>query len=459
MKVIKVRSPFIIEVNEALQDGSKIELSVWNNGNSIPTVLSGVTITGTAGQFSCTAATFATGNTLTISGSLAGTGTIVGYTSPKTYYVIATNGTTTFTLSGTLGGTAIVTTAGTPTGLTYITQISGFYSLSKSIPSTTQRSTSYNVSNYIEEFIDNIYPNNVEVTPYIPVVESSNEWVKFRVIRYKLVGSTYTSLDTTDYVGVNGFITYTNGYQVATDSLMTLLANPSINNYYWQNTYADSKIEYLNLLIDKATANTTTVVAKYERIDGTTKVVNQNIMVNVSGIANYRIPITRIVNDPDFINGCKVTLTLTPVSGSPTIYIFYTYPIEECKYTTVRCSFINRYGGWKDIIFFKAQTNTVTVKGTDYKLMPSAINYNTKKGQIKSFNINGTQTIKLNTGFVDENYSELITDLLLSETVLLDEKPVLVKTQGSDLKTSLKDKLINYEMEFEYAYNLINDVV
>ena len=39
------------------------------------------------------------------------------------------------------------------------------------------------------------------------------------------------------------------------------------------------------------------------------------------------------------------------------------------------------------------------------------------------------------------------------------DKPVIVKTQGSDLKTSLKDRLINYEMEFEYAYNLINDVI
>jgi len=116
MKVIKVRSPFIITVAETGQTGSKIELSIWNNGNSIPTILSGVTITGTAGQFSSTAATFATGDTVTISGTLGGTGTIVGYTSPKTYYVIATNGTTTFTLSETLGGTAIVTTAGTPTG-------------------------------------------------------------------------------------------------------------------------------------------------------------------------------------------------------------------------------------------------------------------------------------------------------------------------------------------------------
>jgi len=458
MKVVKVRSPFIITVAEAAQTGSKIELSIWNNGNSIPTILNGVTITGTAGQFSCTAATFATGDTLTISGTLGGTGTIVGYTSPKTYYVIATNGTTTFTLSETLGGTAITTTAGTPTGLTYITEISGFYSLSKVIPSASQISTYYNVSNYVKEFINNIYPNNVDST-FVPVAESSNEWVNFQITRYKLDEGSYTLLDTTEYVGVNGFSNYSDGYQVANDSVLTLLANPNINNYYWQSTYVDSKIEYLNLLIDKATTTTTTVVAKYEKLDGTGTPVSQSIMAGVSGIANYRIPITRIVNDAAFVNGCKVTLTLTPVTGSPTVYIFYTYPIEECKYTTVRCSFINRYGGWKDIIFFKQQTNTIAVKGTDYKLTQDTINYNTSIGQFKTFNTNGKQTVKLNTGFVDENYSELITDLLLSETVLLDGKPVTVKTQGSDLKTSLKDRLINYEMDFEYAYNLINDVV
>jgi hypothetical protein len=137
----------------------------------------------------------------------------------------------------------------------------------------------------------------------------------------------------------------------------------------------------------------------------------------------------------------------------------YVYINEEYKYTPVECTFINRYGGWEFLTFFKAQSNSVSVKGTDYKLTQSTINYNTSKGQIKSFNINGKQTIKLNTGWVNENYSELITDLLLSETVLIDGKPVQVKTQGSELKSVLKDKMINYEVEFEYAYNLINDVI
>jgi hypothetical protein len=83
--------------------------------------LSGVVITGVAGQFSCTASStpLAVGQSLTISGAYGGTGSISGYTNPTTYYIIATNGSTTFTLSTTVGGSGVTTTAGTPTGLTY----------------------------------------------------------------------------------------------------------------------------------------------------------------------------------------------------------------------------------------------------------------------------------------------------------------------------------------------------
>jgi len=72
------------------------------------------------------------------------------------------------------------------------------------------------------------------------------------------------------------------------------------------------------------------------------------------------------------------------------------------------------------------------------------------QGQKQRFNFQGKQKIKCNTGWVDENYSELIQDLLLSQVVLLDNKPAIVKSQSFDIKTNLKDKNINYEIEFEY---------
>jgi hypothetical protein len=81
--------------------------------------LTSVVIAGTAGQFTCTSTspTFVVGDTVTITGTLGGTGTITGYTTGKVYTVSVTNGTTSFTLTD--AGTPLVTTAGTPTGLTY----------------------------------------------------------------------------------------------------------------------------------------------------------------------------------------------------------------------------------------------------------------------------------------------------------------------------------------------------
>ena len=84
--------------------------------------LSTVVITGTAGQFSCASATLVVGQPMVISGAFGGTGSITGYASPTTYWIIAATSTT-FTLSATQGGAAITTTAGTPTGLTYTVQV------------------------------------------------------------------------------------------------------------------------------------------------------------------------------------------------------------------------------------------------------------------------------------------------------------------------------------------------
>jgi hypothetical protein len=68
------------------------------------------------------------------------------------------------------------------------------------------------------------------------------------------------------------------------------------------------------------------------------------------------------------------------------------------------------------------------------------------------------QTVKLNTGFVDENYINFIFDLFASETVLLDGIPAQLKSKSLPYKTGLKDHNINYEIDFEYTYNLINNV-
>jgi len=82
------------------------------------TTLAGVAITGTGGQISYTSQTgLVSGQYLTITGTYGGTGSITGYSNPTTYILTAVTATSA-TLT-TTAGAAVVTTAGTPTGLTY----------------------------------------------------------------------------------------------------------------------------------------------------------------------------------------------------------------------------------------------------------------------------------------------------------------------------------------------------
>lgn len=93
--------------------------------NTSGTLAATVAVSGTAGQFTCGASSLAANDRVTITGTLGGTATITGYTTGKTYKVSAVTGTspsvTGFTLTEE-DGTAVVSTAGTLTGLTYTTE-------------------------------------------------------------------------------------------------------------------------------------------------------------------------------------------------------------------------------------------------------------------------------------------------------------------------------------------------
>ena len=85
------------------------------------TALAGVAISGTAGEFTCTATTLAVGDHIAIGGTVTGTGSITSHTAGKIYEVSAVTGTspavTGFTITQE-DGTAVVSTAGNGLGLT-----------------------------------------------------------------------------------------------------------------------------------------------------------------------------------------------------------------------------------------------------------------------------------------------------------------------------------------------------
>ncbi len=123
-----------------------------------------------------------------------------------------------------------------------------------------------------------------------------------------------------------------------------------------------------------------------------------------------------------------------------------------------KVQFVNRYGGLDFIWFFKMRTDSITTEAKEYKLLQPNLNYDTTIGQNAKYNFNGKQSGRMNTGFVNENYNELIQDLILSEKVWINSIPAIVKSSGTEFKTQIRNKNINYEIEFEYAFDLINNM-
>jgi hypothetical protein len=142
------------------------------------------------------------------------------------------------------------------------------------------------------------------------------------------------------------------------------------------------------------------------------------------------------------------------------LWTSYFYPKEECKYVPVQIDFVNKFGAWQREWFYKASFDSLKIENSDYNLMTSSYPaYEIIEGQRKVFNANGQQSIKVNSDWVKESYKETIQQLMLSERILVNELPAKLNTKSIDLQKQLNTRLINYQLDFDCAYDIINTVV
>ncbi len=142
--------------------------------------------------------------------------------------------------------------------------------------------------------------------------------------------------------------------------------------------------------------------------------------------------------------------------------------ICEPKYNVVDCLFINKFGFWDSFSFIKKSMTQMSTTESKFKrnigeVVNSEYTYNTNSAQHKRYNVNGSKSIIVNTGFVDESFSLLLEEIMLSESIVLiiDDvyTPVTIQTNQVEFKKSVNDKLINYTLTFDFAYNELNDVI
>ena len=168
----------------------------------------------------------------------------------------------------------------------------------------------------------------------------------------------------------------------------------------------------------------------------------------------------------DFLDEFEISevdeIRIVPTFGD--LEIIKVKNIEECKFTPAKVSFVNKFGAIQDVWFFKKSIETLNAKRETFNRF--SINergiYNTSDHQRKDFNVSATKSIKLNTGYVDESYNAIMQELMQSEYVWMkmDEvlTPMNVKANSLTFKTSVNDKLVDYSLDLEYSFSVINNV-
>jgi hypothetical protein len=354
---IFARSPYIVQISETGQDGSKLEIFIWNGTGSAPT---------------------------------------------------------------------------SPT-----------YTLSKLIPASNNVKTYYNISPYIREYLS----FDTRQEPYnIFSASNNNQWCNVIFKRYKLDNGIYTLLNTTTTKAFDGFGYYEEGYNPSlTNDILhdegtfyyayDTSINPSTNNAYrggfiMVESFTSYKVKYTNLATGAS--------------------VTQNLV-------NNRMNDVMRVYPTYYAGGNKLEI----LNGSDAVlWTGYFKPYINCRYTPVLCDFVNKYGCWQRTWFYAASNDTFSVENTEYNLMQSTFpNYNTLEGQRKVFNTTGKKSIKVNTDWVTEDYNDLLKQLMASERILINSLPAKINTKSTELFKNINQKMINYQLEFDFAFNAINNVI
>lgn len=355
------------------------------------------------------------------------------------------------------------------------------YVLSNKAASPTQTTNVYDISPYIREYIS-IAHFGVDDAELL-WEDTYNNFCFVRVKRYtKTISTSFTLLTNTLYTALNSYTNYmqntnattnnngisTQVYTYGADELRPLW-NVRVPTQVDGNSMIGTG--FFPLLYTKGS----TASFEVRFMNGSTSLVNWylNDITGATGSGTYMIDIPWPIDYTGFdekVWDMKVYRDGVYVSG----WTFGTFQkLHECKYTPATVSYINRFGGVEFLTFFKAREDNFSVKSTEYNILPQyysngSVYYNTSVGQTREFNFIGTKSMKVNTGWVSEVFREKIKDLMLSESIVLYEfyngtypyyGPVILKTKSIKLQNSITDKLINYNMEFEYSFNNINDVI
>jgi len=332
----------------------------------------------------------------------------------------------------------------------------GTYSLQKK-PLGTEDSVSFDISELVNDFIEQKFINNTPSTGYNVSADTQSVWVTVATSARESDGTLIGSATTTNYLAQEGYNDFKEGVNY------TVEPEAMISGSYIQYKKGD----YIFLPV-----NAEKVTSVFFMYNGS---VISTYNVSDNGDANQKIDYAYYQTTTQEINIIRYE-----VDG--VAYTINVQEVDECKYPVHKIVFLNRWGAFQDLYFFKKSTENLESRSENYNasiFKARDVSYSLKEGACtedfayniydsnahskKTFNANATESISLNTGFVPESMNPYYEELMVSEYVWLVDSanvvyPVNLKDSSFTYKTGLNDKLINYTMNFEKSFALVNNI-
>lgn len=138
--------------------------------------------------------------------------------------------------------------------------------------------------------------------------------------------------------------------------------------------------------------------------------------------------------------------------------------LSECRYPPVKVMFFNRYGAQQEVWFFRKSVQSLSASREEFKrsIVNSVGVYDVLEHPRSNFNVGSKRKITINTGYVDESYNSVVQEIIQSEKVWIEQdtviSPMIVSTNSMTFKTSVNDKLVDYSLDLDFAYDEIQNI-
>ena len=314
------------------------------------------------------------------------------------------------------------------------------YKLSKLTPASNVDSVFFDVAPYAKEFINNkVYTPNVSTNNVnLPI----DDYCLLYFDKYKLVGGVYVYVSNLTFSVFNGYLEQKNALNPITNTFLL----DQKTYYYYYNSANPTAIPFGDVTLYNVYNIGEQYTYKYTNL-----VTGLNHSYSVSVEENWK-KIFRVY--PSYASQGNKLEIISDQTGVVATYYFR--PIEECRYTPVTLDFINKYGAWQREFLFKNSTDSINVESQSYKnyrAIPNVLN--SQESLVTSFNTNGIESIKTNTGWVNEDFKGNLKQVLLSDRILINNRPATITTKQVELQKNINNKLINYSLDFQFSNSII----